>query len=211
MRLFTVLDCEHFRACTSAEVGQAWVPRWTVDDLDAGLCVYRDLGKDKPPPAPDESVGPSTDVPLGDQLKSDVMSAYRTVGGPAYLKTMATEQPANFLKLLTKILPQSIEAKVESSTDIRHLALVADKMWGVRAAHGLCLAYPWTTITGPGRRVVEVGQLTPQQFLLMESKVNFPKVPGQHFVEFEERGGKWQPVEIRDADFNLLEDRRDAA
>lgn len=115
MRLFTVLDCEHFRACSPTEVGEAWVPRWTVDDLDAGLCTYRDLGKDKPAPVPaEQSLSLPEDVgpPTARQLRKDVLAAYTKLGGVAYLTALADESPPAFLKLLVNALHQTDPAAV---------------------------------------------------------------------------------------------------
>ena len=184
------------------------VLRWSVNDVEAGRCSPSQLWRRVNPvsgvvegsaPAPDLNTLPA------DQLRADVLAAYQAAGGTAYLQKMAEQNPAHFFKLLVRILPQTLEADIRSRVNVRALSAAADHLFEVRARHSLCQAYPWATCLSDGRRVVEVGQLPPQHFRLMAGQVNLPAVPGQHFVTFEERNGKWFPVEVRDQNYELLE------
>jgi hypothetical protein len=176
------------------------VLRWDVEDLNAGRCsgeqLWRRVNPEESPPVPS---------PPADALKDDIFAAYKSVGGPVYLQKVATDSPSQFLKLLSRLLPQAVELEVSGSLNVRQLSVAADRLFEVRRARGLCQAYPFTTVLPDGKRVVEVGALSPPHLALLSGQADVPAVPGQHFVVFEKAGDRWSPVEVRDAEFAVLE------
>jgi hypothetical protein len=188
---------------------------WSAEDRNAGLCHPRALwqpvaggngfGEVEGHSESVSSVEVSPTVPPADVLKADVMTAYKSVGGSAYLQRIAAESPSQFLKLLSRLLPQEVEVDVSGSVDVRHLSVAADRLFDVRRAHQLCQAYPFTTVLPDGRRVVEVGALSSHHLALLSGQAELPGVRGQHFVTFERAGERWLPVEVRDSEFALLE------
>jgi len=182
------------------------VLRWSHDDVEAGRCAPDQLWKPVVSGAPaGQPAGESpAAAPPADVIKADVMAAYKSAGGPAYLQRIALDSPSQFLKLLSRLLPQTVE--VEASVNVRQLSAAADRMFEVRRAHGLCQAYPFTTVLPDGKRVVEVGALSPQHLALLAGQADIPSLPGQHFVTFRKEGERWLPVEVRDADFVEVKD-----
>jgi hypothetical protein len=91
---------------------------WKMEDYRQGLCSIHDVGtipkKTNITPITPWSV--IEEVPAR-RLKKDVMAAYEALGGMNYLIDMGKKDPANFNKLLAKVLPQAIEA------DVRHEAI----------------------------------------------------------------------------------------
>ncbi|MBS0450127.1 MAG: hypothetical protein JSS14_02355 [Proteobacteria bacterium] len=74
--------------------------KWTIEDMNAGLCDLEDLGKPKPQAEP--QVLPSIEVgdrTLRERLRDDALRAYAELGGVEYLK----KKP----ELLDKILAKS--------------------------------------------------------------------------------------------------------
>lgn len=95
-------------------------------DVDNGLCTPTELWTPIPT-APDPASAPEPaapepfnieDVPAK-RLRRDVMKVYHQLGGHQYLHTMATKDPAQFNKLLMKVLPQTIEADVRAEVATR--------------------------------------------------------------------------------------------
>jgi hypothetical protein len=97
---------------------------WTAKDLLSGACDLDDVGREKAPlvtPAPEPFH--VEDVPAK-RLRRDVMKVYHQLGGHTYLHEMATKDPAQFNKLLMKVLPQTIEADVRAEVatqDVRNI------------------------------------------------------------------------------------------
>ena len=93
---------------------------WTYQDVLDGLCAVADVDKPRHPtaPAPDtpdpELVTFNIEDVPAKRLRRDVMKVYHQLGGHAYLHQMATKDPAQFNKLLMKVLPQTIEADVRA-------------------------------------------------------------------------------------------------
>lgn len=175
------------------------VTRWSQEDFDAGRCAADQVWGRVSLPDP-----PAPETPPADALKDDIFAAYKSVGGPAYLQKVATDSPSQFLKLLSRLLPQAVELEVSGSLNVRQLSVAADRLFEVRRARGLCQAYPFTTVLPDGKRVVEVGALSPPHLALLSGQADVPAVPGQHFVVFEKAGDRWSPVEVRDAEFAVL-------
>lgn len=93
---------------------------WVIEDWVTNKCNREEVGTPKPiklvevsPPQPTTPLSVIEEVPAR-RLKKDVIAAYEALGGKDYLIAMGRKDPANFNKLLAKILPQAIEA------DVRH-------------------------------------------------------------------------------------------
>ena len=106
---------------------------WTDIDFATGRCSIAQIGhplavsheeaKRLAEPAPDPQ--PPTpfhvdDVPAK-RLRRDVMKVYHQLGGHKYLHQMAQSDPAQFNKLLMKVLPQTIEADVRAEVASKDL------------------------------------------------------------------------------------------
>lgn len=100
---------------------------WTAKDLLSGACDLDDVGREKAPPAPEPIPFNIEDVPAK-RLRRDVMRVYHQLGGHQYLHTMATKDPAQFNKLLMKVLPQTIEADVRAEVATQDIGNIPTNM-----------------------------------------------------------------------------------
>lgn len=105
-------------------------PVWTKADLHAGLCDFCDVGNPKPgdsdhtqpgddipeavPALPDMSA--MTDAEIAQTavrlLRQATIEVFHKMGGQDWLYQLARSDPKSFLKMLQRLLPQSIEATV---------------------------------------------------------------------------------------------------
>lgn len=106
---------------------------WEKSDLHAGRCGFSDIGKLKrkpdPEPLPPEPVEPAEPTdPLPDMsamtdaeiaqtavrlLREATIEVFHKLGAGDWLYDLARTDPKNFLKMLQRLLPQSIEQSVE--------------------------------------------------------------------------------------------------
>jgi hypothetical protein len=100
-------------------------PLWTKADLQAGLCGFADVGTARPlAPASNCDAGVPTPADMPDLsgmtdaeisatatriLRTATIEVFQRVGAQDWLHDLARTDPKNFLRLLQRLLPQTIE------------------------------------------------------------------------------------------------------
>jgi hypothetical protein len=107
-----------------AETKIQWGPMWMTPEevARAEAAGHTNPTPPKPQPALVEVLSPTdlvNDVPAR-RLRKDVMGVYKRLGGEDWLHNQAVKNPELVLKLLLKLLPQTVEADVRQELVISH-------------------------------------------------------------------------------------------